>query len=874
MFVKLLTQRRLPFIVQRNTASTLHSQIRWTVSKLNPGNTVQKVCRTCKTIFGPHERHCPTHQGYLLLHSLVGDTLRERYLVEEQIGGNAHSLVFRARDLELNTSVAVKALLLDADGYRYPRDRIIREAETYVALSDPRFPRVFARGELEDGRPYYVYEHVNGPNLGQVIEADGPLAGDRAVRIAAQIAAALAEAHDHKFVHQNLHPHAIMIYRDQAGLDIVKIIDFGMVGHARVTGDAVASQTAVRPLGIVGYMSPEQWDGQTVDERTDIYSLGVMLYEMVAATLPYTETDKNRLKELVCNVQPVRPSEKNPNITVYSRLEDVIMQLIATDRERRPPRMLDVCMMLEEALESRDALQQADVVASMGFASEFGPFDKYVPPVPPDNDVAEAMLIAGPHDELLPPAPGLRFTPPPQPVEEAELVDELGADAPTRGSRTKTDGIGRFGPFDEPASSVFALDANAIDFADDDEPGFEDYIDEPPKPVTPADGTKVAGAARASSILSNDIFDSKPASVFRVDAAFGNGSPPLGVGAIGEDRSLATHWGRQPDIDTDLVRQGAYSPLPTPSNALPATHRPGSTPIPGRTHPAVLQREEQSYQAMLEDSNPSAPRPMPQRKKEHKGVSMPFVVSVVILSGFCGVTIVLWLWQLPSNSRNSSQLPPSADSSFSLPKTDKVVAETTVQPPTIPTMRPLPAQPETPSGAEEKRFRRPPEVASARVVESARPVDSQQVAVMQAAGAPAVSVVDSGSIGVGEPVSGAELLGDSGRKEPPRTVEQPTEIGVNSPSPDSAGQPAASASETVSGGQRSQENSDTASSTRTKSSNSKKAEKNAKKSRSELASANPADTKSNSDTPKSPIRDVSKPGPKSQTVEQSDFKTF
>lgn len=832
---------------------------------------MEKVCRTCKTLFGPEARHCPTHQGYLLLHSLVGDTLRDRYLVEEQIGGNAHSLVFRARDLELNTSVAIKALLLDADGYRYPRDRIIREAETYVALSDPRFPRVFARGELADGRPYYVYEHVNGPNLGQVIEADGPLAGDRAVRIAAQVAAALAEAHEHKFVHQNLHPHAIMIYRDQAGLDIVKIIDFGMVGHARVTGDAAASPTALRPLGIVGYMSPEQWDGQTVDERTDIYSLGVMLYEMVAATLPFTETDKNRLKEFVCTSQPPRPSENNPNITVSRRLEDVIMQLIATDRERRPPRMLDVCMMLEEALESRDVLQQADVVGSMGFAAEFGPFDTYVPPVPPDNDVAEAMLIAGPHDELLPPAPGLRFTPPPQPVEEAELVDEAGDTQGIRGSQATTDGIGRFGPFDEPASSVFALDANAIDFADDDEPGFEDYVDEPPKPVTPADGTKVPGAARASSILSNDIFDPKPSSVFRVDNAFGNGD---GRGNGGDDRVVTTHWGKPPDIDSDLMRQGAYSPVPTAGHTLSAgqSRSAGSSPLPFRPHPAVLQREEQSYQAMLEDSNPSAPRPLSHRKKENKGVSMPFVVSVVILSGFCGVAIVLWLWQLPSNNRNNPVVPPGQPSVASVPKVGPVAAQSPLRP--QPADAQLPRPVEVPAGAEEKNIRRPPESASPRVVESARPIEPQQATDASVAAAVPAGMAHSDSQVAAEVKPGPASTAKNEQPQAPDIDQQAGNADIQAKSLDSAEVVETVAAGTPSVGVERPKTDAQGSSARAKPKNGTKAEKDPKNARSHLATAARNDSRTQADTPKSPVRDVPKPGPRNQTVEQSDFKEF
>ena len=357
---------------------------------------MQKICRTCQKVFGPSERICPEHQGYLLLHSLVGDVLRGRYEVTETIGTGQHSFTCRGHDRELGYDVAIKALLLDPDGYRFAFERFEREAATYAALSDPRFPRVFTRGQLLDGRPYFVFEYIDGESLDDLLKKEVRLLTPRAVRIACEVAAAMEQAHKAGFIHQDITPGNILRYQDATATEQIKIIDFGIV---RMTLERLgANRKLRRPVGNPPYMSTEQWRRDDVDHRTDIYSLGVTLYEMLTGAPPFGDDDWEdvRRRALHDPVPSMREAISGPSLPLQlpDGLERLVYRMLEKSRDNRPDSMLEVYQRLRALLKELEP-------DAMPYARFFSYLD---PPVPGGATTAHPANddeLAGPQDALL-----------------------------------------------------------------------------------------------------------------------------------------------------------------------------------------------------------------------------------------------------------------------------------------------------------------------------------------------------------------------------------------------------------------------------------------------------------------------------------------
>ena len=220
---------------------------------------------------------------------LIGRTLAERYRVLRPIGAGAMGTVYLAEQRLGHTSrrVAVKVL---SDEVRRDADliaRFHRECAAMATLDHPNTVRIFDFGELSDGTPYMVMEHVDGEPLSHVLER-GPLPLERVQRIVAQIAGSLQQAHDRGIVHRDLKPDNVILLSDGPAQDFVKLLDFGIakhVGRSRIIHAELTAPGTI--LGTPQYMAPEQFAGGDVDARTDVYALGVMIYEMLAGRPPF-----------------------------------------------------------------------------------------------------------------------------------------------------------------------------------------------------------------------------------------------------------------------------------------------------------------------------------------------------------------------------------------------------------------------------------------------------------------------------------------------------------------------------------------------------------------------------------------------------------
>jgi eukaryotic-like serine/threonine-protein kinase len=210
--------------------------------------------------------------------SLKDTVLSGRYRLDSKLGSGGMSTVYLAQDEVLDRPVAVKLLHREISEEADQLERFRREARTAARLSHPNLVGVIDAGE-DEGRPYIVFEYVPGDTLKQRIQAQGPLPVDEAVAYAIEIGRGLIAAHGRKLVHRDVKPQNVLIDPDGRA----KVTDFGI---ARSMESAGLTATG-RVLGTTDYVSPEQAMGEDVDERSDVYSLGIVLYEMLVGDVPF-----------------------------------------------------------------------------------------------------------------------------------------------------------------------------------------------------------------------------------------------------------------------------------------------------------------------------------------------------------------------------------------------------------------------------------------------------------------------------------------------------------------------------------------------------------------------------------------------------------
>src|ERR1700722_3832994 len=239
-------------------------------------------------------------------HAMIGQTVGH-YLVTEQIGAGGMGVVYRARDQRLNRDVALKVLPPGKLGDEAPRKRFRMEALALAKLNHPNIGTVYDF-DTQNDIDFLVMEFIPGETLGQRI-ARGSLPEKEWIAIGLQIAAALEEAHEHGIVHQDLKPGNIMVTpKGQA-----KVLDFGLARlfDADAVGEVTATLTQTDGAGTLPYMAPEQLRGDTVDSRSDIFSAGVVLYEMSAGQRPFQEKQAPRLIQQILNEAPKPLQEWN-----------------------------------------------------------------------------------------------------------------------------------------------------------------------------------------------------------------------------------------------------------------------------------------------------------------------------------------------------------------------------------------------------------------------------------------------------------------------------------------------------------------------------------------------------------------------------------
>ena len=248
--------------------------------------------------------------------------------------------VYRARQIALDKKVALKVMHAALAADPSFADRFHQEARAASRLDHPNSIRVIDFGEEPDGLTYIAMEYVEGSDLHDVIQDEWPLSAARIANILIQVASALAVAHDMGVVHRDLKPQNIMIVAgaDEQGrrTDIVKVLDFGiakLLHRSDSTAPNASKTTAGLIMGTPEYMSPEQGRGEPIDARTDIYSVGVILFELLTRSVPFSASSP--LGTIVKHVteEAPNPGELNPAVDV--RLESICLKALRKEKDER-----------------------------------------------------------------------------------------------------------------------------------------------------------------------------------------------------------------------------------------------------------------------------------------------------------------------------------------------------------------------------------------------------------------------------------------------------------------------------------------------------------------------------------------------------------
>jgi serine/threonine-protein kinase len=285
---------------------------------------------------------------------MVGEVLADRYELEELVGTGGMSSVFRAHDRLLDRKVALKILhqqYSDDDEYV---ERFRREARAVAALSHPNIVTVIDRGEHED-RQFIVFEYVDGENLKRLIERRGPAPVSTALELGMEIARGLSFAHQQGLVHRDVKPQNVLLNGDGNA----KVTDFGIARSLDVQHGMTQTGTV---LGTSDYIAPEQAQGQRVDAHTDVYSLGVVLYELLTSEVPFPGENFVAVAMQHINEPPPPIRDKRPDVP--PRVEAAIQKAMAKRPEDRFATMAEFCRELEACLAEVQGTQVAQAVAA------------------------------------------------------------------------------------------------------------------------------------------------------------------------------------------------------------------------------------------------------------------------------------------------------------------------------------------------------------------------------------------------------------------------------------------------------------------------------------------------------------------------------
>src|SRR5437764_4791539 len=314
-----------------------------------------KECPTCKRCYADEVNHCP-QDGAETTPSLLGEpTLDGRYLLERRLGQGGMGVVFKARHIFLKTAHAIKVILPDLVGNDpMLATRFRQEALAAAAIRHPNIIAVTDFGVVRGTMPFLVMEFVSGQSLHEMLAQEGALPPARALEIIAAIGAGVAAAHKQGIIHRDLKPLNVMFQEGLPTAEAVKVLDFGL---AKIkSGELLGSFVQAKTSGLMGspfYMAPEQWGDEEPDARADIYSLGIILFQMLAGDVPFKGNNIPSIMKKHLTEAP--PSFASRGVTVPTQIEAVVRHALEKEAADRPASVEAFIGELRDAIDSLSA---------------------------------------------------------------------------------------------------------------------------------------------------------------------------------------------------------------------------------------------------------------------------------------------------------------------------------------------------------------------------------------------------------------------------------------------------------------------------------------------------------------------------------------
>jgi serine/threonine protein kinase/tetratricopeptide (TPR) repeat protein len=310
-----------------------------------------KYCPKCKVSYATGQRFCSNDGATLTLqdpYNLLGRALMDKYRLDALVGIGGMGAVYCAAHLSTGRQVAVKILLPNlAIGNPRLLNLFEREARVVGRLRHENIVDIIDAGLTTDGIAYIAMEWLEGRTLDEEIQRNGPLSFQRVSEILRQVAAALQESHSQHIIHRDLKPSNIFLVQWTTGREQVKVVDFGISKSIGDTGGSPVSSV----MGTPQYASPEQFRlGENIDSRTDIYSLGVLLFQMLTNALPFNDTTISALIHKHLNEPP--PPLRGLRQDIPPALEDLIGRMLAKQPADRPQRVGDIPDLFDKAIDT------------------------------------------------------------------------------------------------------------------------------------------------------------------------------------------------------------------------------------------------------------------------------------------------------------------------------------------------------------------------------------------------------------------------------------------------------------------------------------------------------------------------------------------
>ena len=311
-----------------------------------------KECPACRRCFPDDINHCP-QDGDATTQSLLGEPILDaRYQLERRLGQGGMGVVFQARHIFLKTAHAIKVILPDLVG-NDPMlvTRFRQEALAAAAIRHPNIIAVTDFGVVRGTMPFLVMEFVSGKSLQELLAEEGKMPPRRALELMNAIGAGVAAAHRMNIVHRDLKPLNIMTQDKMSIAEGVKILDFGL---AKIkSGELLGSFVQAKTTGLMGspfYMAPEQWSDEEPDARADVYSLGIILYQMLAGDVPFKGSSIPSIMKKHLTLPP--PSFQSIGVQIDPAIEAVVRHALEKDVEARTPSVGEFLIELRNAVNS------------------------------------------------------------------------------------------------------------------------------------------------------------------------------------------------------------------------------------------------------------------------------------------------------------------------------------------------------------------------------------------------------------------------------------------------------------------------------------------------------------------------------------------